>query len=198
MFKNCINYSESILLEGLVKIILGFFLHFFHTILLPTPMSMPPPWLLRRMKWRTHQSLLSPNPRKRNFFPRRSRWAVILKKQLAVEVFPKRKQSFPKEDPKEAGNRSVSKKKRTLYPRTSQSAVKLKKLLAGRAAVPRKNSKHYTRKIRMDIFLVGYFPSQPISNTSIKTNSKEKTLPPPLRSYAISLLPEFPSGFLVF
>lgn len=113
---------------------------------------------------------------------------------------PKRKQSFPKEepasDPQEAGNSSVSKKKRTFYPRTSQSAVELKKLLAGRAAVPRKNSKHYTRKIRMDIFLAGYFPSQPISNVSIKTNSKEKKLPPPLRSYAISLLPELRSGFI--
>lgn len=152
------------------------------------------------MKWRTHLSLLSPNPRKINLFPRRSWWAVILKKLLAMEVFPKGSNLSPKRNQlitlKRQGNKSVSKEKRMFYPRTSQSSVKLKKLLAGRAAVPKKNSKHDIRKIRMNIFLSGYFPFQPISNISIKTISKEKELPPPLRSYSISLLPELRSDFI--
>ena len=40
-----------------------------------------------RIEWKSHL-YLSPNPRKRNPLPRRSWLVVILKRQLAVEVFP--------------------------------------------------------------------------------------------------------------
>ena len=58
---------------------------------------------------------LFPNPRRRNLFPRRSWLAAILKTQLAVEVFPKKKKSFPEEEPvsdPELSETSVPKKKR--------------------------------------------------------------------------------------
>ena len=39
-------------------------------------------------EWKTHLSP-SPNPRKRNLFPRRISLVVIVKRQLAVEVLPR-------------------------------------------------------------------------------------------------------------
>lgn len=142
MFKNCTNYRESILLEGLVKIILKFFSLFFpyypYSNFHVNATSLAP----KENKMEDPSVSASPNPRKRNLFPKEEPVSSDPEETAGSGSLPKRKQSFPKEepasDPKEAGNRSVSKKKRTFYSRTSQSAVELKKLLT----VPRKNSKH--------------------------------------------------------
>lgn len=64
------------------------------------------------MEWKTQLSL-NPNARKRNLFPRRSWLVVVL--ETGGRSLPKRKKSFPKEEPvsgpEEAANRRVSQKR---------------------------------------------------------------------------------------
>lgn len=81
-------------------------------------------------------------PKKRNLFPRRSWSVVILKKQLAVEVFPRGRNLSPKR------NQSVVLKRRPTggsprkggisLPTRSQSAVNLRKLLASKGSIAKK------------------------------------------------------------
>lgn len=154
---------------------LNIFLHSSHTIL-PSNSNVNATSLVpQRIEMEDPTVSTFSKPKKRNIFPRRSWLVVILKKQLAVEVFPKGKNLSPKRNQLAILKRQVTgvcpRKRGPFLPRKSQSAVELKKLLAARAAAPRKNSRHYTRKIRMDISLVGCFPSQHISYASIKTNS---------------------------
>ena len=83
--------------------------------------SKSPRRLLRRMRWNIRLSL-SPNPRKRNVFSRRKCSGVILKRQLAVEVFPRGRNLSPKRnqlatDPEGSGNKSAPKKKKTFSSR---------------------------------------------------------------------------------
>ena len=52
--------------------------------------SKSPRRLFGRMDWKTHLSLF-PNPRKRNIFSRKSWLVVIMKRQLALGVFPRGK-----------------------------------------------------------------------------------------------------------
>ena len=78
--------------------------------------SKSPRRLFGRMKWKIHLSLF-PNPRKKNLFPGRS-WSVVILKRGGTGNLPKRKKSFPKEepvtDPDESENKRVPKKKRKL------------------------------------------------------------------------------------
>lgn len=93
----------------------------------------------RRMEWKTHLSP-SPNPRKRKLFPRRSWLVVILRRELAVEVFPRGRNLCPLQlvTLKSRETRKSPRKRGNYLLRRSHSAVDLKRLLAAGATVPRK------------------------------------------------------------
>ena len=140
--------------------------------------------LLRKIEWKTYLSP-SPNSGKRNLFPRRSWLVVILKRQLAVKVFPRGRNLSPKRNPLVTlKNQKISespRKRGNSLPRWSHSAGGLKRLLPARAVAPRKrkSSKRYPRKVRMDISLVGYnlqrsFPTRPLRPNKNKNKFKRK------------------------
>ena len=95
-------------------------------------------------------------PKKKKSFSKEKLVSVILKTQLALEVFPRGRNLFPKRTQlltlMSQKTRGSPRKSGNCLPRRSHSAVDLKRLLPARAAAPRKrkSSESYPRKVRMD------------------------------------------------
>ena len=131
--------------------------------------------------------------KKQKSFSKRSWLVLILKRQLAVKVFPRGRNLSPKRKQLvtlKSQKISRSPRKRGNYlPRWSHSAGGLKRMLPARAVAPRKrkSSKSYPRKIRMDISLVGHnlqrsFPTHPLwpnkNKNKFKRKKKEEQIQP--------------------
>ena len=131
--------------------------------------------------------------KKQKSFSKEELLVVILKRQLAVKVFPRGRNLSPKRKQlvtlkSQKISRSPRKRGNSL-PRWSHSAGGLKRMLPARAVAPRKrkSSESCPKKIRMDFSPVGHnlqrsFPTHPLwpnkNKNKFKRKKKEEQIQP--------------------